>query len=116
MLFYLTKLLITAGLIVLISETAKRSDKLGGIIAAMPLTTFLVIFWMYYENVPDEKIGRHMAFTLYFVLPTLPVFLLFPFIIEKFGFLPAALSSIVLTAGLVWLFNLIYERFGFQIL
>ena len=38
MVFYLTKLVITAALIVLITEVAKLSDKFGGLIAALPVT------------------------------------------------------------------------------
>ena len=49
------KLLITAGLIVLISEIAKRNALLGGFIAAMPLVTLFVLFWMYFEGVPEKK-------------------------------------------------------------
>ena len=76
--FYIIKLIFTASLIVCISEIAKLSDKLGGLIAALPLTTFLVIFWMYIDGVPDQKISNHMVYTFFFVLPTLPMFLFFP--------------------------------------
>ena len=44
--FFLTKLFLTAGIIVLVTEIVKRSDKFGGLIAALPLTTFLIIMWM----------------------------------------------------------------------
>ena len=47
MIFLLIKIIVTAGLIVLISEIAKANDKLGGLIAAMPIMTLLVILWMY---------------------------------------------------------------------
>jgi hypothetical protein len=50
------------------------------------------------------------------VLPTLPLFFALPFIITKFGFWPAFVASIVLTALLVYLFNLVYERYGVSIL
>ena len=43
MLFLITKIIVTAALIVLISEIAKVNDKLGGLIAAMPIMTLLVI-------------------------------------------------------------------------
>ena len=59
--FYIFKLIFTASLIVCISEIAKLSDKLGGLIAALPLTTLLVISWMYIDGVPDQKISNHMA-------------------------------------------------------
>ena len=61
MIFLLIKIIVTAGLIVLISEIAKVNDKLGGLIAAMPIMTLLVILWMYYEGNSDEKISSHMS-------------------------------------------------------
>ena len=49
------KYAITAGMIVLISEIAKRSDKLGGLIAALPLVTVLTLIWLFVENQSAEK-------------------------------------------------------------
>lgn len=37
MLWITTKYLVTAGLVVLISEVAKRSDRLGSLVASLPL-------------------------------------------------------------------------------
>ena len=44
------KYLLTAGVVVLISEVAKRSDRLGGLIAALPLVTVLALIWLYVEK------------------------------------------------------------------
>ena len=44
MIFYITKVLFTSVIIVLVTEIAKRSDKFGGLVAALPLTTILIIF------------------------------------------------------------------------
>ena len=57
MMFFLTKLFLTAGIIAVVTEVAKRSDKFGGLIAALPLTTILIILWMYYEGASSEKIS-----------------------------------------------------------
>ena len=116
MVFILTKLFVTASMIVLISEIAKRSDKFGGMIAALPLTTLLIIFWMYYEGVSEDKIANHMTYTLFFVVPTLPMFLLFPWLIGKFGFYGAVMGSLVLTGLCLYVFNLFSEVIGFRIL
>ena len=116
MAFFITKVFVSALLIAIVSEVATRSDKFGGMIAALPVATFLIIFWMYFDGASDDKIVRHMSFTLYFVLPTLPVFLVFPVIIHKFGFGAAIGASIALTAILIYLFNLIYQQFGVRIL
>ncbi len=115
MTFFLTKILFTSTIIVLITEVAKRSDKLGGLIAALPLTTFLVIFWMYYEGASNEKIATHMRYTLFFVLPTLPMFLAFPYVIEKYGFFIALGASVLITYLCLYVFNLFSEQFGFRL-
>ena len=99
--FYIFKLIFTASLIVCISEIAKLSDKLGGLIAALPLTTLLVISWMYIDGVPDQKISNHMIYTFFFVLPTLPMFLFFPFLLKKIGFWLAVGLCIGLTSLLL---------------
>ena len=53
MTWIITKYSLTAAMVVLISELAKRSDKLGGFIAALPLVTFLSLMWLYLEKQPD---------------------------------------------------------------
>ena len=116
MMFFLTKLFLTAGIIVVVTEVAKRSDKFGGLIAALPLTTFLVILWMYYEGASSEKISIHMSYTLFFVLPTLPMFVVFPYVIGKFGFYVALLVSLVLTGLCIYAFNMVSAQVGFKIL
>jgi hypothetical protein len=105
MIFLLIKIIVTAGLIVLISEIAKINDKLGGLIAAMPIMTLLVILWMYYDGNSDEKISSHMSYTLLYIVPTIPMFLIFPFVISKFGFYMAFLISILITLISVTILN-----------
>ena len=41
MLYLIMKYLLTAGMVVLISELAKRSDRLGALVASLPLVTLL---------------------------------------------------------------------------
>lgn len=116
MLFFLFKLFVTAFLIVIISEIAKRSDAWGGLVAALPVSTFLVILWMHLEGASDEKISHHMSYTLLYVLPTLPVFLVFPTLISRFGFWVAVSLGIVITALCIFAFNWILNKFGMGIL
>ena len=105
MLFLITKIIVTAALIVLISEIAKVNDKLGGLIAAMPIMTLLVILWMYNDGNTNEKISSHISYTLFYIVPTIPMFLIFPFVISKFGFYIAFLISILITVISVTILN-----------
>ena len=105
MLFLITKIIVTAALIVLISEIAKVNDKLGGLIAAMPIMTLLVILWMYYDGNTNEKISSHISYTLFYIVPTIPMFIIFPFVISKFGFYIAFIISILITVISVTILN-----------
>ena len=58
MLWLLIKYAITAGMVVFISEVAKRSDRLGGLVAALPLVTVLVLVWMKLEGQSQQKISQ----------------------------------------------------------
>ena len=111
-----TKYLLTAGMVVFISEIAKRSDKLGGFIAALPLMTLLTITWLYIENQSEEKIANHAYYTFWYVIPTLPMFLLFPYLLPKLGFWATMGASIVLTVLFFGLFALVMKNFGIQLL
>jgi len=83
MLWAIVKLLMTSIVVVLVSEVAKRSDRIGGLIAALPLLTILTFIWLHLENQTDEKIAIHTWYTFWYVVPTLPMFLVFPWLLAK---------------------------------
>ena len=97
MTWIISKYLITAGLVVLISEVAKRSDKLGALISALPTVTVLTLIWLYIEKAPQDKISNHAFLTFWYVLPTLPMFLLFPWLLHRLGFWPTLGICILIT-------------------
>ncbi|AMQ88441.1 MULTISPECIES: DUF3147 family protein [Marinobacter] len=112
MTWLITKYAITAALVVLISEVAKRSDKLGALIAALPMVTVLAMVWMYVEHQPADKISNHAWYTFWYVLPTLPMFLLFPFLLPRLGFWLSLAVSAVLTMICFVSLALVMKRFG----
>ena len=112
MAWLITKYLLTAGVVVLVSEVAKRSDRLGGLIAALPLVTVLALIWLHLEDQPQEKIANHAWYTFWYVVPTLPMFLAFPCLLQRFGFWPTLLACVVLTIVCFALFSLLLRRFG----
>ena len=73
-----SKYLITAAIVVIVSEAAKRSDRLGGFIATLPAS----------------KVAKQAWYTFWYVLPTLPMFLVFP-ALGHLGFWPTL-------AGRIW--------------
>ena len=112
----ITKYLLTAAVVVLVSEAAKRSDKLGGFIAALPLVTVLALIWLYVEQQPQEKIANHAWYTFWYVVPTLPMFLVFPALLPRLGFWPTLLACVIITAVCFGIFALVVRRFGIELL
>lgn len=85
MLYYLLKLFLSAGVIVVVTEVAKRNNAAASIIHSLPLTSLLAFVWLYAETKDSALIGRHAFGTFWFVLPTLPMFLAMPWLIKKLG-------------------------------
>ena len=85
-------------------------------IAALPMVTVLTLIWLYLENQPVEKIANHAWYTFWYVIPTLPMFLVFPVLLPRIGFWPALLVSVVITAVCFGLFALVLRRFGIELL
>lgn len=115
MLWMITKYALTAGVVVLVSELAKRSDKLGGLVAALPLVTILSLIWLYLEKQSTDKIANHAWYTFWYVLPTLPMFLAFPYLLTRLGFWLSLIASIGLTLVCFILCALILARFGIEL-
>ncbi len=112
----ITKYLITAGVVVLVSELAKRSDKLGGLIAALPMITILTLIWLYLEKQPESKLANHAWYTFWYVIPTLPMFLVFPTLLPRIGFWPTLVVSTFITIACFALFAFVLRRFGIDLL
>jgi hypothetical protein len=96
MTYYLVKLFLSAGVIVAVTEVAKRNNAAASILHSLPLTSLLAFIWLYAETRDAGLIGRHAYGTFWFVLPTLPMFLLMPWLIRKLsGFWPALAAGVL---------------------
>ncbi len=82
MLYYLIKILLSAALIVLISEIAKRHSGFAALVASLPITSLLAFIWLHVESTPDEQIAVLSGQIFYLVLPSLILFLAFPFLLR----------------------------------
>ncbi len=106
MTYYLVKLFLSAGVIVAVTEVAKRNNAAASILHSLPLTSLLAFIWLYAETRDAGLIGRHAYGTFWFVLPTLPMFLLMPWLIRKLGGFWPALAAGVLGTFLLYLLTM----------
>lgn len=83
MFYYTAKLIITALLIVAISEIAKRSSLLGAMLAAIPLVSILAMTWMYIDTNSSVKAVEFSKSIVWLIVPSMTLFLAFPILIKK---------------------------------
>ncbi len=112
----IAKALLSGIVIVAVSELAKKNNLLASVVHSLPLTSLLAFLWLYSETKDAALIGRHAWGTFWFVLPTLPMFLLMPWLIQKLGgFWSALAAGIALTIGLYWLTMRLLDAAGVKL-
>jgi len=78
MTYLLFKAVLSGIIIVAVSEVARRNPGLGGLIASLPLVSILAIIWLWRDTADAERIAAQLEATFWFVLPSLPMFLVLP--------------------------------------
>ena len=110
-----TKYLVTALIVVLASELAKRSDKLGALVVALPTVSILTLLWLYFDSQPTEKLANHAYYTFWYVIPTLPMFILFPYLLSKLAFWGALGAGALITIVCFFVLALALREFGISL-
>ena len=78
MLYYALKIVVSALLVLAISEIAKRSPGVAALVASLPLTSLLAFVWLHTEGSKPEAIADLSSQIFWLVLPSLVLFLLLP--------------------------------------
>ena len=83
MLQIIFKLLISSGIIVLVSEIAKKSAYLGGLIASIPLISVLSMIWLYIDTKDIESVKALSNSILWMVIPSISLFISLPILLRS---------------------------------
>lgn len=111
------KILITALIIVLVNKIQLVNDRLSALLIALPFTSLIAMIWMHQEKQTTTRIANHAEGTFWFVLPTLPMFLVFPWLLRQgWGFWPALLTNCAMTIALFWLTVIVLRKFGIDLM
>jgi|TARA_B100000029_G_scaffold99593_1_gene89735 hypothetical protein len=112
----LIKLLISSGIIVLVSEIAKKNTYLGGLIASIPLISVLAIVWLYVDTKDVENVSALSTSILWLVIPSLALFIALPILLKSgVNFYTSMGISILITMGCYWLMILALGKFGIKL-
>lgn len=78
MFYLITKAALSGVIVLAVSEIARRSPAIGGLVASLPLISILAILWLWKDTADTARIADHAESTFWFVLPSLPMFLILP--------------------------------------
>jgi hypothetical protein len=116
MLYLAIKAALSGVIIAIVSEVAQRRPGLGALIVSLPLVSILAIIWLWRDTGDIARIAAHAEATFWLVLPTLPMFLLFPALLRGgTDFWTALVASCLVTVVLYLLTIWLLPKFGVAI-
>lgn len=116
MLYLAIKAAISAIIIVAVSEIAKRYPGLGAMVASLPLISILGMVWLWRDKPDAANMAAHAEATFWFVLPSLPMFLLVPALLRQgMSFWLSLAAGCVLTVALYAAMAWLGPRFGIRL-
>lgn len=113
--YLIIKAAISGIIIAIVSEVARRAPGVGALIASLPLISVLGMIWLWRDTGDTVRMAEHAQATFWFVLPSLPMFLVIPLLLNRgMGFWPALTMGCALTVVLyltmVWVLGLVGIR------
>lgn len=101
MLYLILKAAISGVLVAAASEIARRHAGFGALIASLPLISVLGMIWLWRDTQDLTRLADHAQATLWYVLPSLPMFVLIPVMLRAgFGFWISLAAGCALTIAL----------------
>lgn len=107
MLYFVIKCAISGVLVGVASTLAKRYPGFGALIASLPLVSVLGMVWLWRDKPDVGNMADHAQATFWYVLPSLPMFLLIPGLLRRGTPFWAALAAgcavtVVLYLAMTW--------------
>lgn len=106
------KYVLSAALVVLVSEVSKRSGLLGGLLASLPLVSFLAMIWLYVDTRDVQKVADLSWSILWLVIPSLSLFIALPLLIKKLPFVASLAIATLIMFVCYGAMTIILRRFG----
>jgi hypothetical protein len=116
MLYFAAKALISGLIVAAVSVIAKRHPGLGGLVASLPLISVLGMMWLWRDTHDPVRMAAHAEGTFWFVLPSLPMFLLIPYTLRHgWPFWASLAAGCALTLALYVAMTLVGPRLGLRL-
>lgn len=113
MMWFVVKSLLSGIIVATVSEVARRSPGFGALVASLPLVSILGMMWLWHDTGDPERLASHAGATFWYVLPSLPMFLVMPLLIRGgMHFWWALAAGCALTVMLYAATTLLASRLG----
>jgi hypothetical protein len=116
MLYFAVKAALSGLIIAAVSEIARRSPGIGALVAALPLISIVGMMWLWRDTADAARLADHAQATFWYVLPSLPMFLVIPALLRNgVGFWTALVAGCVLTVLLYLAMTVAAPRLGIRL-
>lgn len=116
MLYLLVKAALSGLIVAAVSEIARRNPGAGGLLASLPLVSVLGMIWLWRDTHDPVRMAAHAEATFWYVLPSLPMFLLIPLMLRNgWQFWAALLAGCLLTMALYAAMIVLGPRLGLRL-
>ena len=113
--YFVIKTLISATIIVIVSEIAKKYTWTAAIIVSLPLTSLLAFIWLYWDTKDVQKVIELSYSTIVMTLPSFVFFIILPLLLKfKQNFIFSILVSIICTSIAYAIFMFLIKKFNFN--
>ena len=111
--YLILKTLISALIIVVVSEIAKRYTWTAALIVSLPLTSLLAFVWLYWDTKDTQKVIELSYSTIIMTIPSFVFFIVLPILLKfKQNFIFSILISIISTALAYFIFMFLVRKFN----
>ena len=113
--YLILKTLISASIIVIVSEIAKKYTWSAAIIISIPLTSLLAFIWLYYDTKDVQKVIDLSLSTIVMTLPSIVFFIVLPFMLKfKYSFSFSIIIAIISTSVAYLIFISMIKKLNFN--
>ena len=113
---FITRALVSGFIIALIAMIGRKAPALAALVASLPLISLLGMIWLWRDTGDMKLLADHAEATFWYVLPSLPMFLLIPFMLRAGQPFWLSLGAGVILTMLLYLLTIgIAARFGVRL-
>ena len=113
---FVTRAILSGLIIAIIAVIGRKAPALGALVASLPLISLMGMIWLWRDTTDAKLLADHAEATFWYVLPSLPMFLLIPRMLRAGQNFWLSLGAGIVMTILLYLLTIgIAARFGVRL-